>query len=321
MQKKLPNLFLVGAPKCGTTALATYLGDHPAIFMSTPKEPHYFATDFPRHRLITDEASYLDLFRNGSNTHNVAGEASVHYLYSREAIRNIHNFNPDAKLIAMLRNPIEMVYSLHSQALHTTDEDEHDFVRAWALQGNRKVGRNLPRNCRTPEVLMYGEIGRYGEQVERMLSIFPKEQVKIILFDDFKHDVRAIYEETLAFLGVTSDGRQQFAVINANKMRHSYQLARWVINPPRFARNTWAFLKRLFGLSDDAGQAIGDWIERVNEKVTPRPPMPHEVRLMLELAYKDDISKLAALLDRDLSHWLPNVRSSARPQGAAKLEI
>jgi hypothetical protein len=312
MQKKIPNLFLVGAPKCGTTALATYLGDHPAIFMSTPKEPHYFATDFPKHRLITDEASYLSLFRNVSNTQNIVGEASVHYLYSREAIRNIHTFNPDAKLIAMLRNPIEMVYSLHSQALHNTDEDEPDFFRAWSLQGDRKAGRNLPRNCRTPEVLMYGEIGRYGEQVERMLSIFPKEQVKLILFDEFKNDARAIYEETLDFLGVMSDGRQQFEVVNANKMRHSYGLAKWASNPPRFVRNTWACLKRWFGLSDNTGQAIGDWIERVNVKVTPRP-MPHGVRLMLELAYKDDISKLEALLNRDLSHWLPNVRNSARP--------
>ena len=108
----IPNFFIVGAPKCGTTALCEYLKYHPNVFMSTPKEPHYFAEDFERYRHVKTEDKYLALFGDCNDRHLMIGEASVFYLRSTRAVSLIRDFNPDAKIIVMLRNPVDMVYSL-----------------------------------------------------------------------------------------------------------------------------------------------------------------------------------------------------------------
>jgi hypothetical protein len=299
-----PNLFIVGAPKCGTSALAEYLGEHPAIFMSEPKEPHFFATDMPGHRVVTSMDAYLEIFSNAAARHRVLFEASVFYLYSRTAIANIHAFNPDAKLIAMLRNPVDMVYSMHSQALHSTDEDEPDFMRAWQLQDERLTGRRLPRNCHTPAILQYRALGRYSEQMERMFSIFPKEQVKIVLFDDFKRDTKAVYEDVLAFLGVPSDGHEHFEVINANKQRRFWRLSAFFRSPPPALRDAWRFAKRLPGLDERVAQGFHDWLERANTRIAPRTDLPPDTRRILCDVFQDDVARLSELLGRDLSKWV-----------------
>src|SRR5882672_1680365 len=111
-----PDCFIVGAPRCGTTAMYTYLGQHPEIFMSARKEPHFFGTDLSSPALVRDEQQYLSLFAKAQNEKR-AGEASVFYLYSQRAAREIHAFCPSARIIIMLRNPVEMMYSLHSRHL------------------------------------------------------------------------------------------------------------------------------------------------------------------------------------------------------------
>ena len=89
MKNKKPNFFIVGAPKCGTTALASYLNEHSKIFVSNPKEPHYFATDFPRYRLYDSLKQYLDIFNDAKSENVAIGEASVFYMYSRGYKKNI----------------------------------------------------------------------------------------------------------------------------------------------------------------------------------------------------------------------------------------
>jgi hypothetical protein len=124
-----PTFFIVGAPKSGTTALAVYLQDHPMVCFSEDKEPQYFALDLPGQRLVTDEAQYLAFF-HPSETNKIAGEASVFYLYSKVAIQNIAKFDQNAKLIVMLRNPIDIVHSFHAQLVFSGEEDERDFAEA-----------------------------------------------------------------------------------------------------------------------------------------------------------------------------------------------
>ena len=114
---KNPNLFILGAPKCGTTSLYTYLREHPNIFFSHIKGPHYFATDFENYRSVKTKVDYANLFSEANAQHSIIGEASVLYLYSENAIKGIYNDNPNAKLIIMLRNPIEVVQSWHAQML------------------------------------------------------------------------------------------------------------------------------------------------------------------------------------------------------------
>jgi len=111
------------------------------------------------------------------------GEASVWYLYSRVAIDNIRRFNPDTKIIVMLRNPVELVHALWATLLHGFEEDQHDFQTAWELQDKRLAGENIPESCRRPEQLQYRSLFLLGQQMEKLYSIFSKKQVHICMFD------------------------------------------------------------------------------------------------------------------------------------------
>lgn len=303
MRDKIPNLFLVGAPKCGTSALAEYLSGHPNVLFSAPKEPHYFAFDFPRHRAVPDRESYLNLFGRAGPEHTVRGEGSVWYLHSREAVPRIRAFNPAAKLVVMLRNPADLVYSLHSTHLRATDEDVADFGQAWALQADRAEGRHIPRNCRTPALLQYREVACLGEQVGRLLENCPREQVHFILFDDFRKRTAEIYRDTLAFIGLPDDGRTDFPVVNANQVRHSRWLAEQLINPPGWLRGAWHKSKRYLGNAEQYGHRFLRWAYLANAKEKQRPPMPPDLREHIMQSLASDIRKLGELIGRDLSHW------------------
>ena len=134
-----PDFFIIGAPKCGTTALVSYLSEHPDVFMSEPKEPHFFADDFPHYKkYIPTIDAYERLFEDAAlKPATRVGEASVWYLYSEYAIKNIHKYRPDAKLIVMLRDPVEVMQSLHKQLLWTMDENQPSFEKALELMPMR----------------------------------------------------------------------------------------------------------------------------------------------------------------------------------------
>lgn len=166
----IPNFFIVGAPKCGTTAVSEYLRNHPSIFMSFPKEPHHFSDDFAQFREYRRLDDYMKLFRGRTQDHLIVGEASVWYLYSSSAVKSIYEFNKDAKILVMLRNPIDFVCSLHSQLLFAFNEDRPDFAEAWNLQEDRAKGINLPKTCIAPQFLQYRAVAKFGAQLEHFLS-------------------------------------------------------------------------------------------------------------------------------------------------------
>jgi hypothetical protein len=296
-----PNFFIIGAPKCGTTALSEYLRTHPNIYISSPKEPHYFAEDLGHYCWAKSLDQYLKLFEDSRDNHLAVGEGSVLYLYSSVAIRNIYHFNPDAKIIVMLRNPIELIYSYHSQAVYCADEDEKEFEKAWKLQSLRRKGFKIPRACRHPKLLQYAEVGRLGEQIERLLSIFPSQQIYVIFFEDFTTSTRQVYENVLAFLGVPSDERVNFPKINANKIHRVTWLGNFTEKTPlplvEIAMNT----KKLLGLQK---LDILDRIRRFNVKVSEREPLSPSFRAELIDEFREDLKKLSFLLGKDLSHWI-----------------
>ena len=162
---KRPNFFIVGAPKSGTTALSEYLRGHPSVFMASPKEPHYFATDMDQYRSISEPDDYFELFARANPQHLAIGEASVWYLYSTEAIGNIRNYNKNSKIIVMLRKPVDMIYAMHSQHLVSMGEDEPDFEKAWKLEAQRRAGNKLPKGILHRENLYYSQIAAYGSQL------------------------------------------------------------------------------------------------------------------------------------------------------------
>lgn len=241
-----PNFFIVGAPKCGTTAWVEYLSTHPEIAFSTHKEPHYFNTDFPGFRWATNEAEYLAEFDHVTDEKCI-GEASVEYLYSDKAASNIATFDPKARIIIFLREPAAFLRSYHNQLLLNLDEDLTDFAQAWALSGKREADR-IPDTCREPKFLNYKKVGRFSEQVGRYRDRFPDDQIKIMWFDQWSMDPRSSYVELLEFLGVEDDGRTDFPVVHGAKHSASKTISKLVQRPPGWALSLSSGIKRTLGL-------------------------------------------------------------------------
>jgi hypothetical protein len=217
-----PNLFIVGAPKCGTTAWVSYLSTHPDIFFSPLKEPHYFCTYFPRWGRHNDEGWYLSLFE-GAGAARAVGEASVRYLHSREAARNIRRFNPDAKIIVFVRDQADYLPSQHNQMVFNKDECIEDFETAWRLSGKRDA-TNIAPTCREPSFLDYATAGAFSQHVERYFEQFAEDQIRVFHFRDWSRDPRSTYLEIMRFLGVEDDGRSDFPPVNRAHRRRT----RWL---------------------------------------------------------------------------------------------
>ncbi len=297
-----PNFFIVGAPKCGTTALYEYLRPHPNIFLPRIKEPHFFATDMGTYPRIKTLQEYTEIFATSTDRHLSVGEASVYYLRSSVAIPNIRQFNRDARIIAMFRNPVEMVYSLHSQLLYVSEESVADFESAWRLQDRRSRGLDLPPAIRSPLLVQYAEIGRFGTQAQRVLSSFPPEQVKLILYDDFTASPQRVYDEVIDFLGIPHDGRAAFPRINENKRARVAWLKAFYRKPPAVLRDAIRGLKQAVG--QERISAAKKKMVALNTVREQRPPLSPEFRAELVAAFRDEVALLSGLMNRDLSHWV-----------------
>ncbi|WP_072597465.1 sulfotransferase [Sinorhizobium americanum] len=240
-----PNLFIVGAPKCGTTAWVEYLGSHPQIFFSKAKEPHHFSHDFPKWCWARTPQEYLALFDESGDT-PVVGEGSVRYLYSRVAAREIHKFNPDARILIFLRSQEDFLPSLHNQQLYNRDESIENFEEVWRLSGKRSLD-NIPACCREPSFLDYKAMGRFREQVERYFAVFPAEQIRVLAFRDWIANPRGTYLDILRFLDLEDNGRVEFPPVNEAKHHKSRLVASLTQNPAPWVRKTSILLTRAAG--------------------------------------------------------------------------
>lgn len=213
---KTPTFFIVGAPKCGTTSLAAWLAEHPNIYMCPGKEPHFYNTDL-KHRNTHSRRAYEALFRGVNDNHIAVGEASVYYLFSEVAVPNIEREIANPRYIVMLRNPVEMAYSLHGQRLFSGNEHVAAFEEAWKLSPQRRLGRMVTRLCREPRLSDYQLVCRLGEQLDRLFATAPRERVLTLLLDDVKANPRREYLRVLEFLEIPDDCRTEFAVKNPAK--------------------------------------------------------------------------------------------------------
>jgi Sulfotransferase domain len=296
-----PNFFIVGAPKCGTTALYEYLRPHPNVFMPELKEPHFFTKELAAPKVKTLE-EYTRLFAECTNEHTRIGEASASYLSSSTAIPGIREFNPDAKLIAMLRNPVDMVYSMHSQVLYWSEETERDFETAWRLQERRSRGIDLPKTCGEPYWVQYASLARFGTQVQRLLSIFPAQQVKVILQEDFNAAPARVHGEVVEFLGLPPDNRTDFPRVNEQKRARTTWLRNLIRKPPPALRTAFRRLKHAAG--EERIVAIKNTIVDLNTSRERRPPLSPAFRKELAETLRDEVALLSGILNRDLSHWI-----------------
>ncbi len=296
-----PNFFIAGAVRSGTTAMYTYLDEHLKVFMGRPKDGNFFSEDFDGLRTVTTWADYNRMFKDAQPEHRAVGEASALYLHSDVACAAIREYRPGAKIIVLLREPARLVESLHAQMYYTGDEDEVDFEAAWRLQEERAEGGRMPPRCRAPKQLQYRQMGMLGQHVERLLDVFPREQIHIALFDDFRKTPRQVYENVLKFLDVPSDNRTDFPVINPRKRHKRRSVANVTEQPPSALRWAARWAKRIVPVKEFG---LLDWIRRRNVSGYEPKPLRAEFKRELRAAFEEDTRRLANLIGRDLSHWL-----------------
>lgn len=300
--RKRPDFFIVGAPKCGTTALAQYLAKHPDIYMPQ-KEMHYFGTDlkFGPQFYRRDLDAYLAEFSQW-NGQTRAGEASVWYLFSTSAAAEIKAFNPEASIIILLREPASMLYSLYYQFLFDGNENLPSFEEALEAERDRRVGRRIGRLTYLSQALDYRSTAGFTDQVRRYFDIFGRERVHVIIYDDLAADTARTYHETLNFLGVSPKADPPARDTGGSVSVKSPALRSFLNDP--LVRGTAIALRRwlprpIFTLIQRTGTRIGS----LNQSRTQRPPMAAAVRLSLQREFAPEVERLSALLGRDLTHW------------------
>jgi hypothetical protein len=293
-----PDFFIVGAFKSGTTALYEYLRRHPQVFMPFLKEPHFFGDDLTRHYGRMSLSEYLALFRDAQPGQRV-GEASTWYLYSTTAPRQIAQFSPQAQIIILLRNPVDVMYAQHGQLRFRADEDLADFASALEAESARQHGERLPPPPARPETLFYRHSVQFADQVERYLDTFGRDRVHVVLFDDLVTDTAATYRVVLEFLGVDPTFRPDFAVHNESKRVRSGTLQRLIYNPPAPVRGAASVLRR-YPLVHRAR----DVVLSMNSRAEGRQRMDPRLRSQLLDEFAPEIERLSTVINRDLSGWL-----------------
>jgi len=290
----LPNFLIIGAPKSGTTSLYEYLREHPQVFMSPVREPNFFsfgmgelpAPTAPGIRMIRDLDAYCRLF-SGVTSETAIGEASPSYLRVPETAGRIRRYVPGAKLVAILRDPIERAYSAFLMLRRNGWETLTDFDEAIEAE-QRGERRERP----------YLERSRYAPQLRRYLEHFPREQLQIHLYDDLRDDAARLVRDTYRFLGVgTSFEPDSTRRHNAAGSFRSLRTQRFLDELPRPLRSTAERLVPL-NVRKRAYWRLRAWNTR------PQPPMPPGTRKRLLPLVRDDVLALQDLLGRDLSAWL-----------------
>lgn len=303
----MPNFLVIGAQKAGTTSLYYYLGQHPQIYMSPVKEPNFFAaegeTSDPHDPNVTSIEAYRRLFK-GVSDETAIGEVSPWYLYSQNAPERIKHYLPDAKLIAILRNPIERAYSQFLHFVREGREHHTDFVRALReeeirVRDNLAAGRDADRGAHGA----YVSRGFYYAQLKRYLELFDRDQIKIILSEDLSSDPSGVLQDVFRFLEVdktilpATSAKHNVSGVPKNRVLHAF------LAKPHALKRLYRPLKP--HLPSGLRLRLAGVLAGLNDKNTVGTPrLPPEARQRLIEVYRDDILQLQELLQRDLSRWL-----------------
>lgn len=286
---KKPNFFIVGQTKSATTSLKESLIQHPEIFISK-KGPGYFGW----HKWYNNDDEYLKKF-DGVSNEKMIGEKATDYLSCPDTAQRIKHFSPDAKIMMMLRNPVDMMYSLHASQLYKeTFENLEDFEEALKAEEQRKKenadspGKWDPHN-------FYREVSRYPKQVKTYFDVFGKENVMVIIFDDFVANPELTYKKILEFLGVDPTFKPVFVLHNAARRYRSRKLQS-------------AMKKNTLGLRGVLNKIPGSSsaFRAINQPIRKQKTMNAELRKKLQKDVKSEVDELGKMLNRDLSFWCEN---------------
>lgn len=322
--------FIVGAPRCGTTTLASFLQQHPDVCFSAVKEPHFFSRDevaaLPENEFEQAVAKeyWERFFGHCTGNPELYAEGSVTYLYVPERMAPILKLWPDARFVIALRDPLSMLPSLHARLLVTGDETIRDFPTAWAKIGERARGKSLPKRAADHRWLRYDQAGQLGQNVERFLAAVGRDRCHIVLFDDLARDPEGTYQELCRFLDIKPWDGTDFRPQRINKTIRIGWLQRLLKRPPKVIRTALAGEKyhrreKKIGTTESPGLAaifrvrkrLLDW----NKVPAKRQPLDPAVRQQIIDRLHDDVILLSQVIDRDLSHWLGGV-PEAKPQKA-----
>ena len=280
--KKWPNFFIVGAPRAGTTSLYEYLSDIDGIYMSPIKQPHFFSVSVDEKILLQrpfrKENEYLKLFENVKNE-TAIGEATPVYLWDPEAPKLIKEKVPDAKIIIILRDPVERAFS-HYLLTVGFGQESQSFSNAIQKALNAKPDYS-------GGIL---ESGFYGEQILRYMKFFDKNQIKIIIFEEFIKDTKSHMKEILDFLNVPAPLPENFKRIHNKFTVPKNKLVKLLIQNASIRHLVKNFLPR----------ESGRQIKKLLDKEGNKPTMKLEDKIFLQKLYLEDSKKLEKLLNKKL---------------------
>jgi hypothetical protein len=285
-----------------------YLVQHPDVFLPARKDVPFFGSDL-QHTIPDaqrDRNGYLALF-SGAKAQQRIGDACVLYMQSRRAAEEIAASRPDASIIVMLRDPVDLMFSLHSHNIWMGEEDLLDFEEALAAEPARRRGERIPARARYPAGLWYRDVAALGDQFERYLACFARTQIHVILMDDLRRDVRGVVRETLAFLGLSGEVDLDLeSVVNRRRAPRSLRVQRFLQGPPE----TWERGFRRLAPSALHGRVL-PFLNRFNQTSRKSQTLSPELRRDLARQMRPQVEKLERLLGRDLSGW------SSEESGAA----
>ncbi|MFD1343970.1 sulfotransferase [Litorisediminicola beolgyonensis] len=296
---KYPNLFIPGAPKCGTTSLAYYLGQHPDIFAPLIKEPAFFGSDLNAARPRISLESYLDLYKEWKEE-TVAFDASTHYFSAKRAAAEIAEAAPEARAVIMVRNPVEATYSMYHQLVFNGAEQPNSFEESLDAESGRTTNAEVNRFAYSQNFL-YSKIFSFDENIKRFEFCLGKERVRVVLLDDLKENPIEQIVNICNWLEIKVAPVYKFDLSKKNEAKTVR--IRWLNTianyPPAWIGN---FTKPIFSKKSRVG--VRTFLGRYNTKTSKNPPMHAETRRRLVNHYTPEIEKLSRRLDRDLSHWL-----------------
>ena len=285
------DFFIVGAPKSGTTSLYHYFNEHPEIEMSTKKEPDYFSDKaihqqgmyYGEQRIDTLE-KYKALFPYDA-TDKKLGEASVSYLFYPNVASDIYKYNPDAKIIIMLRNPADRAFShyLMDYRLGLVSDSFEDIVTKQSSSAKAKLFYQ-----------QYIEVSAYAQQIKKYFEVFDAANILVIEYGDFKKDVQGIVKKGYAFLEV-----DDAFVADVNKKHNTYTMSK---NEAIRKVYSLVYLRKLFNVL--LPKSMTKKIRALFFKTDKKPILSKHTRIQLISLFKNDIAELEEILSTDFSRWI-----------------
>jgi hypothetical protein len=314
-------LFIVGAPRCGTTTMARWLQAHPQVLFPFVKEPHFFSQhdlrelpDDELKRVV--EREYLDhFFRRPQPEQRLGADGSVSYLYAPEQLEPALKLWPDSRFVVGVRDPMTLLPSLHKRLIFTGDENIRRFEDAWAAIPERRAGRRIPWSTIEPRWLRYDEGARYGTYVKRLFSAVGRERCLVVVFDDLVADPAGQHRRLLEFAGLDAVAAPAGKAEREGKGVRFIPLQQLLKRPPRVllpylasARHHGRFdkeaQKKVRTGEGKKSLSLRKRILRWNKVEDSKRPVPLTVQREIQAAFQEEVDKLGQLIGRDLGHWL-----------------